>query len=131
MQHRWMDLNEDQEIKNGAAYLGGTGPTDLWLTNGKKTLVCQYQDDDDYVSYQPADRLLVHVQNELLDTESNSIWTSARSLGYAAEVWGHDPKAITHYLLCFAPWVFTDTTRAEMLAALEISETTNQQGETI
>jgi hypothetical protein len=127
MNHRWGDINDD--IADVAVLIGGCGPADLWLID-TGVLVCQYEDnDDDYVSYWPASAIHRHVTGRAMDDTTFPInfvkgrfyrWFGAASIQAV-----HDEISIARYLAVFAPYLFTEGERADLLGS-----NLTKQGET-
>lgn len=125
MQHRWVDVNIDiGEDEPPAECIGGAGDADLWLCpNG--VVICQYEDDDAYVSYTRGDAIWDVVSGKL--TEENNpdvtgkvgIRPDTPNAFWCGTPWDHNPKEILHYLMCFAPRVFSEAVREEILQAME------------
>ena len=123
MQHRWDDVNKSirEGDEDSAVFLGGTEKVDLWLTERLGVLVCQYEDPSDYVSYYPARAIYARIKGHKNDNDGNS-----PLLNYPPEarVWwtgseepedNHDPMGIARYLAMFAPDIFTEEERADLL----------------
>jgi len=123
MKHRWEDVNNSVAEHDGdsAVFLGGTEKADLWLTEKMGVLVCQYEGPSDYVSYYPARAIYARIKGRKNDNDGNS-----PLLNYPPEarVWwtgseepedNHDPMGIARYLAMFAPDIFTEEERADLL----------------
>jgi hypothetical protein len=120
MNHRWGDLNDGAENSSAAAaFLGGCGEADLWLLP-RGTLICRYEDyRSGCVSYWPASAIHRHITGGVFDHPNVPIklekgrfyrWFGAESL-----VAVHDAIGIARYLAVFAPYLFTDGERADLL----------------
>lgn len=123
MQNRWDDVNKSVAEGDGdsATYLGGTEKADLWLTARMGVLVCQYEDSHDYVSYYPARAIYARIKGRKNDNDG---YTPLLSYPPEARVWWtgsgesedhHNPMHIARYLAVFAPDIFTETERADLL----------------
>lgn len=131
MQPLWMNLSApNDQLPQGAIFVGSVGNADIWVSRVKGNIICQYEDADEWLTYAGGGGLAHAVRNAKAAYNANQVWTGDSTLEHMEVYYGHNHKAICQYLLCFAPWVFSDTTRAELLAAQGISVTTNQQGET-
>lgn len=119
MNHRWGDVNDDGELSSPARFLGGCGPADLWLVEKNNVLICQYEDfPDGYVSYYPPSALYHHVMGIPLDDhEPGHLRKSShvRWFGNAATEAEHDAQGIARYLAVFAPDLFTEEQRRDLL----------------
>jgi len=130
MKHRWGDLNDDVENSfEVAVFLGGCGDADLWLLP-TGTIICQYEDyDADYVSYWPASAIHRHITGRSMDNTTFPLEFEKgkfyRWFGAASIVAVHDEISIARYLAVFAPYLFTDGERADLLGL-----TLTKQGET-
>ena len=136
MQHRWCDINEEApDPENNADYVGGVGDVDLWVNPRIRVLVCQYEGDDEYVSYYPVSAVLDHAKGVLtyentLSLEGTSVAdptnVSKRLLWYGEDtsIIGHQPKEIARYLALFYPDAFSEAERKEALGL-----TLTEQGE--
>ena len=133
MKHRWEDVHESVAAHDGdsATYLGGTDKADLWLTERDHVLVCQYEYPGDYVSYYPARAIYARINGHKNDNTGNGFRLDAYPPG--ARVWWtgseesedrHDPMGIARYLAVFAPDIFTEEERADLLGGQ-----TNTRGE--
>lgn len=126
MKHRWVDVTTAYDSdEDPTSYVGGCGPADLWLVHTTNVLICQYQDNDDYVSYYPAATVWDDAKGTLnaeVVHKYNGVAVSEFPKGLRTK-WGariysliqHNPKDIATYLAVFCPDVFTDTERAEIL----------------
>jgi len=132
MQHRWDDVHRSVAgclPGDSAVFLGGTEKADLWLTEELGVLICQYEDSNDYVSYYPARAIYARIKGR----KNGNDGTSA-IIDYPPEarVWwtgsdesedNHDPMGIARYLAVFAPDIFTEEERADLLGvALTLEE---------
>lgn len=127
MQRRWCDVNEEApDQENNADYVGGVGDVDLWVNPRISVLVCQYEDDDEYVSYYPASAVLDHAKGVLTYENTPNLGGGSvvdptnvkkRLLWYGknTSVVGHKPKEIARYLAVFYPDIFTEDEREEAL----------------
>lgn len=130
MRHRWCDVNEESaaeyEDPDHADFVGGIGDVDLWVNSKFSVLICQYEDDDEYVSYYPASAVLDHAKGVL--TYENTPNLAGRAVsdpinvdkrllwhGTEASIIGHRPKEIAAYLAIFAPYIFTEDERETAL----------------
>lgn len=127
MQHRFADINNEAGPPDNeddyAECIGGTNDADIWVgSNG--VIICQYENDDAYVSYTRGDAVWLHATGVLTDENNpnivgkgikrsspNAFWR-----GYDCE---HNPKEILHYLMCFAPRVFSAKVRKQILQTME------------
>lgn len=124
MQRRWCDINEEApDPENNADYVGGVGDVDLWVDTKNNVLICQYEDDDEYVSYYPVSAVLDHAKGVLtyentLGLEGKSVADPANVMlwyGKGTSVLGHKPKDIARYLAIFYPDAFSEAEREEAL----------------
>jgi hypothetical protein len=127
MNHRWRDLND--VVDEVAVLIGGCGEADLWLLDSG-VLVCKYGDDnDDYVSYWPASAIHRHVTGGAMDEDIFRLKFEEgrfyRWFGVASIEAVHDEIGIARYLAVFAPYLFTEGERADLLGL-----TLTKQGET-
>jgi len=122
MEHRWDDVHKSISEDDGdaAVFLGGTDKADLWLTERMGVLICQYEHRDDYVSYYPARAIYARVKGRKNDNDGASIHEQPPE----ARIWwtgseesedNHDPAGIARYLAVFAPDIFTEEERADLL----------------
>lgn len=132
MQHRWDDVHMSvyENSMDSAVFLGGTEKADLWLTEKMGVLICQYEGPNDYVSYYPARAIYARIKGRKNDNDRNR---TLHDYPQQARVWWtgsaesedhHDPMDIARYLAVFAPDIFTETERADLL-----DQQTNPQGE--
>lgn len=132
MEHRWEDVHQSvyEHEGDGAVFLGGTEKADLWLTEKLGVLICQYEHRYDYVSYYPARAIYARVKGHENDNDGRS---PLQNYPPEARVWwrgseesedNHNPMFIARYLAVFAPDIFTETERADLLGGQ-----TNPQGE--
>lgn len=138
MQHRWCDVNDevdDGENTNYAEYIGGVGDADLWVSRKINVLICQYEDDDEYVSYYPASAVIDHAKGVLTYKNTPKLEgvgvshpdnANKRLLWYGKDtsVVGHLPKNIARYVALFCPHAFSEAEREEALGL-----TLTEQGE--
>jgi hypothetical protein len=133
MQPRWEDLSKLGAKGTVFVFLGGTGEADLWLTEGPRAILfCQYEDFDDYVAYQPARAIYARIKGLAERSEKDTLNTFKShppeacvwSTGSAESEDNHDPIGIARYLAVFAPYIFTEEERADLLGGQ-----TNPQGE--
>lgn len=118
MQWRHYNLGNDGDW----VFLGGTNEADLWVSKGG-TLCCQYADDEEeWVSYAPADTLWRHVIGEITLDDGNDSTSTEGWYGDSTVVEYHDPKPIAHYLSIFAPHVFSDAVRDKIYNSLKGEE---------
>jgi len=133
MQHRWDDVHQSvaEGDDDSAVFLGGTEKADLWLTERMGVLICQYEDPSDYVSYYPARAIYARVKGRENDNDGKG--SVLHDYPPEARVWWtgsaesedhHNPMFIARYLAVFAPDIFTETERADLLGGQ-----TNPQGE--
>lgn len=129
MQHRWCDVNNevnDSEDPSHADYIGGVGDVDLWVNTKINVLICQYEDEDEYVSYYPASAVIDHAKGVLtyentpkLEGVSVSHPDNANKRllwhGKDTSVDGHLPKDIARYVALFYPDAFSEAEREEAL----------------
>lgn len=130
MQHRWCDVNEDafllEEDSSHADFVGGVGDADLWVNTKDNVLICQYEDDEEYVSYYPMSAILDHAKGVL--TYENTLGLEGKSVadptnvskrllwyGKSTSVLGHKPSEIARYLAMFYPDAFSPAEREEAL----------------
>lgn len=131
MQRRFTDVTADDvadDAKFRTTFIGGTEHADLWVVDGGKVLICQYEDPNSYVSYHTASAvwedakgMLTEAHNNRgglrdIDTEPDSTMLFWRGDEHSLD--NHDPKTIARYLLLFAPWALTEDAKAEMAEAL-------------
>ena len=133
MEHRWDDVHKSvaEGEEDSAVFLGGTEKADLWLTERLGVLVCQYEYASDYVSYYPARAIYARAKGHKND--NTGVGSNLHSYPPEARVWwrgseesedNHDPMGIARYLAVFAPDIFTEEERADLLGGQ-----TNPQGE--
>lgn len=133
MKHRWMDVqNEgiDSDVADSTIFAGGTELADLWIVQKTNVLICQYEDDDEYVSYFPISAVLDHAKGRMDHESCNGkgmIVQEMERLGLSS-IWGidlpqHKPEDIARYLAVFYPDAFTEAQRQE---ALGITLTTEE-----
>ena len=129
MQHRWSDVNQDidhEDENDFAEYVGGVGDADLWFVRGNDVLICQYEDEDTYVSYHPASVVIEHALG-VIDYE-NTPSLDGHSIKHPENVkkhllWHgkdvsmevHQPEMVARYLAIFAPYVFSEAERIKAL----------------
>jgi hypothetical protein len=138
VQHRWCDVNEevfvpeDGEDPCHADYVGGVGDVDLWVSARSNVLICQYEDEDEYVSYYPVSAVLDHAKGVLTYENTPNLEgkfvgdpTNANKRllwhGKDTSVVGHQPKEIARYLAVFYPDAFSQAEREEALG-LDLAE---------
>lgn len=121
--YRWMDLNFlGAEKGDSAEFLGGTGEADIWLTRRNRVLICQYREDDNYVSYCPPSALYNEVMELGMDDHADypidDLPEDARVVwhGASAVLDIHRPREIANYLALFCPDLFTSAERMDLLA---------------
>ena len=132
MKHRFEDVADADEAGDTTyrtVFVGGTEHADLWVVDGGKVLICQYEDPNSYVSYHTASAvwedakgMLTEAHNNRgglrdIDTEPDSTMLFWRGDEHSLD--NHDPKTIARYLLLFAPWALTEDAKAEMTKELE------------
>ena len=133
MEHRWDDVHKsvDEGDEDSAVFLGGTGNADLWLTERMGVLICQYEDSNDYVSYYPARAIYARVKGH--ENANDGKGSVLHDYPPDACLWwkgseesedNHDPMGIARYLAVFAPDIFTEEERADLLGGQ-----TNPRGE--
>jgi hypothetical protein len=126
---RFEDLRDTQE--GTATLLGGTNTVDIWLSiatdgvvPGKHlpVLICQYEDNNDYVSYHPPGAILDHVKGTLQDSKEMDVqgtcistWPEGTRTYWHSGEMEHNALEIARYLAVFAPDVFSDAEREEVL----------------
>lgn len=119
MNHRWGDVNDDGELGGLACFLGGCGPADLRLVEKNNVLICQYEDfSGGYVSYYPPSALYRHAMGIPLDEHEPGHLRSGshvRWFGNDATDAEHDAQGIARYLAVFAPDLFTEEQRRDLL----------------
>ena len=131
MKHRFEDVaeaDEAEDTKYRTAFVGGTEHADLWVVDGGKVLICQYEHPDSYVSYHPASAVWEDAKGMLTEAHNNRCGIKDIALepdttmlfwyGDEHSLSNHDPKTIARYLLLFAPWALTEDAKAEMAEAL-------------
>lgn len=126
MNHRWGDVNEDEGSPLVFTFIGGCGEADLWLTYDG-VLLCQYEDFD--VGYWPASAIHRYITGGVMDEPNFPLKVEKgmffRWFGVASIEAVHDAIGIARYLAVFAPYLFTDGERADLLGL-----TLTKQGET-
>lgn len=128
MQHRWMDPNHS--FKGGdepAIFVGGTGETDIWVVPETNVLICQYENDDVYVSYFPIAAVLDHakglftldtatpLRGDVRNAKSCGLRTAWQGFATAYYDKAHKPADIARYLAMFYPDAFSEAEREEAL----------------
>lgn len=127
MNHRWGDPNDDiDDSFDSVVLIGGCGEADLWLTYDG-VLLCQYEDFD--VGYWPASAIHRYITGGVMDEPNFPLKVEKgmffRWFGVASIEAVHDAIGIARYLAVFAPYLFTDGERADLLGL-----TLTKQGET-
>jgi hypothetical protein len=125
MEYRFDDVNKDKDGPP-ADYVGGLSNVDLWVSTGErfKLIICQYEISHLYVSYSSASALWADAKGELEESEySNTPIDEVPDgaeycwglTGEHRELVGHNPREIARYLALFAPYVFSEAERKEIL----------------
>lgn len=126
MQYRWLNVRQhvDSKVSSGTTFIGGTGLADLWVVPKTNVLICQYEHEDDYVSYHPISAVWADAKGEVYgdndkyagmdvrDIDANIKWGNWEHMG---EEGTHKPADIARYLAVFYPDAFTEAQRAEVL----------------
>lgn len=117
MEHRWGDVNVDDEVTDGV-FVGGCGPADLWISK-KNVLICQYEDfTDGYVSYYPTNAIYRVAMGLPMDEHEPGNLPDGKFItwngGTEAEA-GHDALSIARYLAVFVPDAFSEAERNHLL----------------
>lgn len=125
MEHRFDDVNKHNDGPS-ADYVGGLSNVDLWVSTGErfKLIICQYEISHHYVSYSNASALWADAKGELEESEYSDMPIDEVPDGAQycwgltdeyRELVGHNPREIARYLALFAPYVFSEAERKEIL----------------
>lgn len=124
-------MNNEERAGPRAIYIGGCGNADLWIIHKIRVLICNY-DNDEYVSYCPASALADDAMGTLeqdpahKNTPVSMLPSGARLRWESSEeiLEDHNPRMLALYVAMFAPGVFSEEVRQEVLGI-----TLTKQGE--
>ena len=129
MNHRFHNLSKEDAGTD--TFVGGTNLADLWISkpydgavprDDLYVLICQYQDNMEYVSYTPPSAVLDHAKGAGVDVHSTEFgghcvttYPVGTRVYWSSGDPPHDPVEIAKYLATFYPDIFTEDERNEAL----------------